>query len=182
MNAGKQAKDESAILALACGASVETAAQKAGISKRTLQRRMADPEFRRQIQAIRSDMVERHSGTLTAAGTEAIKTLLELLKPTNAGTVRLGAARSVLEIAGKYREMADLDERVATNRGPMEVKVISDEERRQVILAILEGTDFLQPNESVEIGSIDKINEWIDESETPASSDAEEVIPLVDRN
>ncbi len=114
MNAGKQAKDESAILALACGASVETAAQKAGISKRTLQRRMADPEFRRQIQVARGDMVQRNSGTLTAAGTEAVKTLLDLVKPVNAGAVRLGAARTILEIGVKFREVADFEERLAT--------------------------------------------------------------------
>ncbi len=114
MSADKRAKDDSAILALACGASIETAAQKAGISKRTLQRRMADLEFRRQIQVVRGDMVQRHSGTLTAAGTEAIKTMLDLLKGNTPANVRLGAARTILEISVKYREAADIEERLVS--------------------------------------------------------------------
>jgi hypothetical protein len=75
---------------------------------------LAEPAFRRQVQAVRAEMVQRLAGTLTAAGTEAVKTLLDLLKGTTAAAVRLGAARAVLEIGVKFREMADLEERLAT--------------------------------------------------------------------
>ena len=88
--------------------------RQAGMHERTLRRRLADPDFRRRIQAIRADMVQRHAGTLTAAGTEAVRALLELLKGNTPPAVRLGAARSVLEIAVKYREISDLEERLAT--------------------------------------------------------------------
>ncbi len=114
MNAGKQAKDDSAILALACGATVETAAQKAGISKRTLQRRQKDPKFQRQIQVIRGDMVQRLAGTMTAAGTEAMKTMLDLLKGNTPANVRFSAAKALLELGPKYREISDFEGRLAT--------------------------------------------------------------------
>jgi hypothetical protein len=100
------------MLALACGATVEAAAQKAGISRATAYRRLQDPEFRSRLQEVRSDMVNRAAGTLTAASTEAIKTLLSLQQPAVPPATRLGAARSILEIGIKMREVADIDERL----------------------------------------------------------------------
>ena len=57
-------------------------------------------------------MVQRTSGALTAAGTEAVRTLMELMKQTVAPATRLGAARSVLEIGIKVREVQDLQARI----------------------------------------------------------------------
>jgi len=42
---GRKEADEALLQALACGATVETAAQRAGIGERTAYRRLADPEF-----------------------------------------------------------------------------------------------------------------------------------------
>jgi hypothetical protein len=109
---GRRNADDVLLLALACGATMDAAAQKAGVSKATVKRRMQDPEFRRQLQEVRSDMVKRAAGTLTAASTEAIKTLLSLQQATIQNAVRLGAARSILEIGIKMREVADMDERL----------------------------------------------------------------------
>src|SRR5262249_52252040 len=105
--------DDALLLALACGASVEQAARQCGLSARTVYRRLAEPDFRRRLQALRGDMVSRTAGTLTAAATEAVRTLLELLKNSVSDAVRLGAARAVLEIGMKVREVADLEERLA---------------------------------------------------------------------
>lgn len=74
-------------------------------------RRLADPAFRQRLQALRADMVSRTAGTVTTAATEAVRTLLEPLKNTASALVRLGAARAVLEIGMKVREMADLEPR-----------------------------------------------------------------------
>jgi hypothetical protein len=52
-------------------------------------------------------------GLFVDAATEAVKTLLELLKGHSPAAVRLGAARSVLEIGLKVREVAELEERLA---------------------------------------------------------------------
>ena len=64
----KKKSDEVLLLALACGAGVEQAAEKAGVNRRTVQRRLQTPKFQRQLQAMRSDMVQRTTAMLTAAG------------------------------------------------------------------------------------------------------------------
>jgi hypothetical protein len=99
-------------MTLACGATAEAAAQKAGVSERTVYRRLKDPGFQNQLQRLRSDMVQRAAGTLTAAATEAIKTLLSLLQSSIPHAVRLGAARSILEIGMRVREATDLEGRL----------------------------------------------------------------------
>jgi hypothetical protein len=105
--------DSTLLLALACGATVEAAARQAGLSQRTVYRRLAQTEFRQRISALRADMVQRASGALTAAATEAVRTLLALQKDSVAAAVRLGAARAILEIGIKMREVADLEGRIA---------------------------------------------------------------------
>jgi hypothetical protein len=100
-------------MALACGVTVENAARQVGISSRTAYRRLTDPSFRQRLETLRGDMVSRTAGTLTAAASEAVRTLLELLKNPTSASVRLGAARAVLEIGMKVREMADLEEGLA---------------------------------------------------------------------
>ena len=62
---------------------------------------------------MRADMLQRTAGALTAASTESVRTLLELQKPSAPPAVRLGAARSILEIGIKLREAADLEERLS---------------------------------------------------------------------
>jgi hypothetical protein len=108
----KKAED-ALLLALACGATAESAARQCRVSERTVFRRLADPDFRRRLQELRADMVLRTSGALTAASTESVRTLLELQKPTHSGTVRLGAARAILEIGMRLREVVELEARLA---------------------------------------------------------------------
>ena len=105
--------EERLIQTLACGASIEGAARECGASSRTIHRRLADPQFRRRVQQIRSDMMQRIAGSLTAASTEAMRTLIELMKPTSPATNRLGAARTVLECAMRMNEFTELEDRVA---------------------------------------------------------------------
>lgn len=105
--------DDALILALVCGATVEMAAQKAGISARTAYRRLEDPSFQQRLNSQRADVVRRTANMLTAAGSEAVRTLLSLLLPTTPASVRLGAARTILEIAIKYQELTELREHIA---------------------------------------------------------------------
>jgi transposase-like protein len=120
-NLRKKAEDK-LLLALACGATVESAARECGISARTVYRRLTDPRFRRRLQALRGDMVQRTAGTLTAASSEAVRTLLELLKPAVAANTRLGAARAVLESGVKLRELAEFEERLAALEEQMQTQ------------------------------------------------------------
>jgi Homeodomain-like domain len=101
------------LLTLACGATVENAARQCGLCERTVYRRLENPDFRQRVQQLRNDMIQRSAGALSAAATEAVRTLVELQKATAPPAVRLGAARSVLEIGIKLREAADLEQRLS---------------------------------------------------------------------
>ena len=109
---GRKNADQLLLMALACGATVEAAARSAGISQATVYRRLHDTEFCNQLQQTKADMVQRTASMLTASGMESVKTLMELQKPLTPPAVRLGAARSVIELGVKIREVADLEKRL----------------------------------------------------------------------
>lgn len=110
---GKRNSDNNLLMALACGATVESAARSVGVSESTAYRRLRDPHFARRLQEVRGDMVLRTAGMLTAAGGESVKTLLALQQVSTPAAVRLGAARACLELGVKLRETAELMERIA---------------------------------------------------------------------
>jgi hypothetical protein len=110
----KKTADQALLMALAFGATVENAARKAGIGERTAYRRLADPAFQARLNQARADMVLRTAGMLTGAGIGSVKTLVDLQQDASTPpAVRRGAARDVLELGIKYRESAELEERVA---------------------------------------------------------------------
>jgi hypothetical protein len=100
--------DDTLIRALASGATVEDAARQCGVSEALVRRKLRDERFRRELARCRGGMTCRVAGVLTAAGLEAVKTLLDLQKPGIAPATRLGAARAVLEVGMKLREVIDL--------------------------------------------------------------------------
>ncbi len=111
---GRRSADELLMMALACGATLENAARQAGVSESTVRRRAKEPEFQRKLQAVRTDMVQRTAGALTAAGLEFVKTLIGLVGTGIPPATRLGAARAGLELGMKVREVADLEQRLAS--------------------------------------------------------------------
>jgi hypothetical protein len=108
----KKAED-ALLLALACGATVEVASRQCGLSERTIYRRLKEQDFKRKLRDVRADMLARTSAALSAAATEAVRTLLDLQKSGVQAAVRLGAARAILEIGLKLRETVDLEARIA---------------------------------------------------------------------
>jgi hypothetical protein len=111
-HSGRRNANEILLLALACGATAEAAAQKAGVSKTTVHRRLNDPEFRQRLQQARAEILQRTTAALTASSMEAVKTLVELQGGKIPPSVRLGAARAVLELGAKLRETVELEERI----------------------------------------------------------------------
>jgi hypothetical protein len=110
---GKKA-DQALLQALACDATVENAARKAGLSERTAYRRLDKPAFVQQLQKLRAELVQRTAAMLSGAGLGAVKTLVDLQQdPAAPAAVRRGSARDVLELGIKYREAAELEPRVA---------------------------------------------------------------------
>jgi hypothetical protein len=118
--AGRKKKaDTELILALACGATHESAAQKAGLSLRTIYRRLENPGFREQVQQVRADIVRRVAGLFTAAGMSSFKTFTYLQESAGSESVRLGAARAVIELGCKLRKTVELTERLAAMEAQM---------------------------------------------------------------
>ena len=112
--AGKKG-EEVFLMALACGATVEAAAQKAGIHRTTAHRRLAKPAFKLRLKQMVADMFRRTAHTLSAGTAEAARALLQVLRdPASTPGAKLSAARTLLEYGFKSHEVVDLDERVAT--------------------------------------------------------------------
>ena len=110
----KQAAEQALLTALAFGATVENAARKAGIGERTAYRRLADPAFQARLEQARLDAVLRTAGMLTGASLGAVKSLVDLQQDASVPAgVRRAAARDVLELSVKYRESAQMEQRVA---------------------------------------------------------------------
>jgi len=101
--------EDQLLLALVCGASVDQAARQAGVHPQTARRRLHDPVFKGRLDALRTDMVTRSAAMLTAAGVESVQTLVELQKSPNAPATRLQAAKAVLELGIKLRQLAELE-------------------------------------------------------------------------
>jgi hypothetical protein len=108
---GRHNGDLTLVMALAAGLTNKQAAKEAGVSERTVVRRLGDPAFRKQVADARATTVEQAAARLTAASLMAVKTLLELLG-AESESVRLSAAKGILEIGTKMREAGELETKV----------------------------------------------------------------------
>jgi hypothetical protein len=104
--------DAALLAALAGGASIQAAAQLAGVSESTAYRRLRSRPFRRRLDRARQEMLDRALGHLSRGGTEAAITLRKLLRSEDA-RVKLGAAKCILESGAKVKEAAELERRIA---------------------------------------------------------------------
>ena len=104
--------DDALVAALAAGLTVPEAAKRAGLSERTVHRRLVDPAFRGRISKARGELFSAAMGRLAASATKATDTLERLMTSTK-DAVALGAARSVLELGQRLRESVELEQRIA---------------------------------------------------------------------
>jgi hypothetical protein len=104
--------DVALIAALAGGATVREASAAGAVSEPTIYRRLRDDDFKRRVSDARGEMLAQAVGKLADASTKAVTTLTELLNGESE-SVRLGAARSVLELGVKLRESTELERRIA---------------------------------------------------------------------
>jgi hypothetical protein len=108
----RRRKGESAlILALSTGQTVREAAKTAGIAESTAYRRLRDEEVRQEISAVRTQMLSEAIGRLSAAASSAVGTLETLLE-SSVESVRLGAARAILDRVIVVRESLEFAERL----------------------------------------------------------------------
>ena len=109
---GRPGGDTTLVVALASGLSNRQAAKQAGCSERTVARRLADPAFRRRVDETRAATIAQTAAQLTAAGLAAVRTLLSLLD-AEGESVRLGAAKAILELGRSLRESQELESRIS---------------------------------------------------------------------
>lgn len=100
VNGGRERNDSALIAALASGKTYKEAARIARVSERTVERRMGEQEFRASVARARDRIVERALGRATDSMTEAITTLTTLMRSSASDSVKLRAARTILEFGG----------------------------------------------------------------------------------
>ena len=102
----RQRRDELLVVALAKGESNVMAAKLGGGSLRTVDRRMADPTFRDEVQKVRNGLVATAAGRIAGLMDDATDALKELLG-SETEAIRLSAARTVFDVALRLKDCAE---------------------------------------------------------------------------
>lgn len=88
------------------------AARLAGLSERTVHRRLEEEGFRREVAHYRDRLVDAGVGALAEAVREAVEVLQELQRSAESEHVRVRAARAILAHLPVLREHGELAERL----------------------------------------------------------------------
>jgi hypothetical protein len=107
-------QQEKTISALLSSNTLEAAARKAGISKRTLLRWMEEQEFRDAYAKAKRDVLRSATAILTRDSGKAALTLTKIFtgKPSENQSARVSAARATLRLALDAFSLEDLEERL----------------------------------------------------------------------
>jgi hypothetical protein len=103
-------RDRLAVL-LAGGRAIKTAAAEAGISERTAERWVREPEFLAHVSELRRRMVDAAVGKVAEALCYSVDVMIELLVEENP-SIRLRAAEAIRDTLIRLRENANYDERL----------------------------------------------------------------------
>jgi hypothetical protein len=114
---------ETAVAALLSEPSLESAAQKTGISLKTLKSWLKHPGFQTLWHQARNLVLESAAGQIAAAAGEAVQTLREALKSDRASD-RTRAALGILQLAMRERGPAEPD---ASKKGVPVILQIKEE-------------------------------------------------------
>jgi hypothetical protein len=90
---------------------VTAAAEQLGISRKTVQRKLARPAFRRLVAELRAQLFAAALGRVAENMTRASDALAALLE-SNEPAIRLRAARTLLSMGIRLRDSVDLTDRV----------------------------------------------------------------------
>jgi len=106
-------RKEAAIAALLQEPTVAKAAAAAGVSEATLSRWMRQAEFAQAYCQARRDTVSAAVARLQQASSTAVDALVEVIRSPDAPySVRVSAAKTVMELAFKGAELEDLGARI----------------------------------------------------------------------
>jgi len=109
-------RDELAIASIIEGRPIYEAAELAGYSARTLQRRQHDPEFRRRLGEVRDDRVAQIAGQLGSLVDAAVGALRRSLDEDESSAVSLRAAAVVLDRYRVFRREYEVADEMAAMR------------------------------------------------------------------
>jgi len=108
----KRATDDLLASAIAGGASVEAAAQAAGVSRSTAFRRLTEAAFKGRVSELRSRMVDATVGRLAAMGGKAAD-MLEAAISGDPSPLAVRAALGLFDALTRLRTHAELEQRLA---------------------------------------------------------------------
>lgn len=110
-------RQEAVAVSLATGATLPQAAKASGVGLRTIERWLKEqPALSRRVIELRTEMTARALGQMTEGMVYAAKTLRRLLY-AKSETIRLGAARAVIELGVKLRESVEMEARLTALEG-----------------------------------------------------------------
>ncbi len=120
----RRSSDELLVSALAAGLSQPAAARHAGVSERTVRRRLEDGEFAASVDHARAAVVDRTSAQLLGATEQAVAALRDLVESAPPA-VRVRAALGLLTAASAWRENGETERRLAALEAAAEQQVRS---------------------------------------------------------
>jgi hypothetical protein len=112
---GLTPKQHKALAALLSEPTVTAAAAKVGIGERTLHTWLHEPAFDEAYTALRHEAVGLAVGRLQHATGIAVDALVDVLdtEPPAPAAVRVSAAKVIIEYAIRFRELDELESRIA---------------------------------------------------------------------
>lgn len=110
---GLTPKQQKAITALLDQPTLKEAASACGVNESTLWRWLQDDTFQREYRQARGQLLESTLTALQRASGDAVETLKAVMKDTTAQpSARVSAAKAVLELGLKGREILEVEERL----------------------------------------------------------------------
>jgi len=113
----KTVSDEQIIAAVLANGTLRAAAAAVGISERTLYDRMNEGEFQARYRAAKADLIRAAVFNINNQLQAAINTVIEVMQDDkNNAAVRLQAAQTILNNAGKFAQRLQADETGVINQ------------------------------------------------------------------
>ena len=107
----KKATDEQIIAALLANGTIQAAADAVGLSPRTIYDRMNSGDFQALYKAAKADLIRAAVFNLNNQVQAAINTVIEVMQDeSNNPAIRLQAAQTILNNAGKFAQRLQTDE------------------------------------------------------------------------
>ncbi len=104
-------KEKQLIADLAAGMTIQEAADAAGVSKRTVNRRLANPRFKKCIMDVRSSCVSNATARLLT-GLKQATNVLNLLVESSDQRIQERAAIKLIELAVKLNAVSEQERRL----------------------------------------------------------------------